>query len=217
TCGGNGAVYGAFTSRKLCRRLSINVPAVTLSLRRVRGWTQAQQGESDRNCEGDDHGAHLECPGVAGAQGVRGCGSGGLVSGGGGGDGREDGESDRAADLDRGGRDARDEPGVLLADAGDGSQRGRHEREPEAGAEDDQGREHAAEVGAVGVEVAEEEHPERSGRGTCGDERADADAGDNLRDGAGGGDQCERDGHERNARRQRPGTETVLEVERSVG
>src|SRR5439155_671952 len=106
--------------------------AVTLILRRVGGRTQAQQGESDRNCEGDDHGAHLECPRVAGAQGVRGCGSGGLVSGGGGGDGREDGESDRAADLDRGGRDARDEPGVLLADAGDGGQRGRHEGDPDA-------------------------------------------------------------------------------------
>src|SRR5215467_2265446 len=137
-------------------------------------------------------GGERRAAGLRGGAGVggRGLGVGGLgvdaVGDHGPGDGAEQGEPDRAADLLAGVAQAGGDPGLAVGDPGHGDQGDRHEQQAQAGREDQHRAQHPAGVAAV---LGQPRQPVQAGggdRGTGQQQRPGADARDELGGGAGG-------------------------------
>src|SRR5262249_61712534 len=82
-----------------------------------------------------------------------------VVLGAGDGDGGDDGDPERRADLEAGVAEPGGKPGLAFGDAGEGSDRVGDEGEADAGSEDEQTEEEGAEVAAADRDLGEQQRP----------------------------------------------------------
>jgi hypothetical protein len=126
---------------------------------------------------------------------VRACVRGQVVLGAGDGNGRDDGDAERRADLQGGVAEARGEPGLVPGDAGERRDRGGHEGQADPKTTQEQPEEDVREVAAVGGDLCEHEraraHERQAGRG----DRAEADLEDRALAGDRAGRGAEREHH----------------------
>ena len=156
----------------------------------------------------DDQERVAEPAGEAGGRGRR------PGADGAGGDGDEDGDAERAADLVAGRVQAGQHPRLVVGGAGEHGQRHRDQRDAESQARDEHARQDIANVAAVAVDTGQQQHPgggqrERDGHGNpqagvtdevAAEMRAEADDGGHRQ--------------EREPGLQRAGAEDLLQVDR---